>query len=194
MDRVSSRQAHSSKGMPRFMISSDAFFFITQNKTTTLFTHKNFIFCVFKIRHFKHIFITFSSLKSRFIHQVFKVCTGKTRSTFSKNINIHIFANWCTANMHVKNMLTATKVRSGNNHLTVKTTWTQKRRVKHIRSIGCGNKDNAFIRLKAIHFYKKLVQGLFTFIVSAAKSRASLPTHSVDFINKNKAWSILFTL
>ena len=70
-------------------------------------------------------------------------------------------------------------------HPAVKTTGTKQSRIKNIRAVG-GCHDN-YIRIgfKTVHFNQHLVQGLFTFIMTATQSSTTLTSDCIDFIDKN---------
>ena len=69
--------------------------------------------------------------------------------------------------MHFQNLFATANVRQTYHNLTVKAAWTQQRRVKNVRAVGCRDNDDTFVTLKAVHLNQHLVQGLFTFIVTA---------------------------
>ena len=75
-------------------------------------------------------------------------------------------------------------------HLSVETSRTQQCRVKYIRPVGGGNDDHPLCRVKTVHFHKKLVQGLLSFIVPASKSGSPATTDRVNFIDKKDAWCV----
>ncbi|MNM25767.1 hypothetical protein D3C81_362210 [compost metagenome] len=89
--------------------------------------------------------------------------------------------------MHLQDLFTATHVRQTHHDLTVETAWTQQRRVKHVRTVGRSDDDNAFVAFKAVHLNQHLVQRLFTFIMTATQTGATLTTDGVDFIDEDDA-------
>ena len=82
-------------------------------------------------------------------------------------------------------------IRKIHNDLAIKASGTQQSRVQHIRPVGGGHEDNTFSGVKAIHLYQKLVEGLFTLIVSAAYACAAMAAHGVQFIQEDDAGSAL---
>ena len=79
-------------------------------------------------------------------------------------------------------------------NLTIKTTWTKQRRIKHIWTVGRSNNDNTLVTLETIHFNQKLVQRLLTLIVTAAHTNTTVPTDCIDFINKDDTRRIFLRL
>ncbi len=180
--------------MSRFVIRSDFLFLIGKNKATTFTPHEHFVFCPFKMRHTQEIFIVFGSLQCSFIHKVFKVSSGKAGSTSCQCFQVNIFSQRSSSCMYVKNALAPFKVGSWYNHLTVKTSGTQKSGIKYVRSVGGSNKNNTFIGFKTIHFHQKLIESLFTFIMTSPKSGTTLTPHGINFVDENQTGSIFLTL
>src|ERR1700724_2730032 len=61
----------------------------------------------------------------------------------------------------------------------------QQRRVEHVRPVGGGNQNDAFIGLEAIHLDEQLVQRLLAFVVAAAKASATVAADGVDLIDED---------
>ncbi len=96
--------------------------------------------------------------------------------------------------MNIENLLTPGHIRIGHHHLPVKTTGAQQRRIQHVRTVGGGDKDDAFIRLKTVHLNQKLVQRLFALVIAAAKPGAAMTAHRINLINEDDAGRVLFRL
>lgn len=61
-------------------------------------------------------------------------------------------------------------------------------------TVGCSHQDHAFVGFETIHLDKELVERLFAFIVTAAKTGTTMAAHSVDFIDEDDARCVLFAL
>ena len=92
--------------------------------------------------------------------------------------------------MDLEDFFTSSNIRKRNMHLPVETSRTQQCRIKHIRPVGGGNDDHPLCRVKTVHFHKKLIQGLLSFIVPASKSCSPAAPDRVDFIDKKDAWRV----
>ena len=68
-------------------------------------------------------------------------------------------------------------------HLTVKPSGAEQRRVQDVLPVGGRQDHHALVAAEAVHFHQQLVQRLFPFVMAAAKSRAAMPAHRIDFIN-----------
>ena len=96
--------------------------------------------------------------------------------------------------MNLQNLLTATHIRQAHNNLAVKPAWPQQGRVQHVGTVGRGNDNHALVPFKAVHFDQQLVECLLAFVMPAAQSRTAMPTHGVDFINKDDARRVFLGL
>ena len=54
--------------------------------------------------------------------------------------------------MDSENGFAATDIGPTDDDATVETTRAQKGRIEYVRAVGCGNQDDAFIGLEAVHF------------------------------------------
>ncbi len=84
--------------------------------------------------------------------------------------------------------LSSYDIRDPDDDLTVESARTQQCRVKYIRTVGRSQDDDSCVLCEAIHFDQQLVEGLFPFIVSAAKTCASLTTYRIDLIDPNSRY------
>ena len=96
--------------------------------------------------------------------------------------------------MYFKNFFSCLYVGQVNNYLSVKSAGTQQRAVKNVGSVRRRHDDDALVFLKAVHLNQQLVQGLLSFVVSAAETGTSLSAHRVDFVDEHDARSIFLCL
>jgi len=92
--------------------------------------------------------------------------------------------------MHAENFFASTNIRKWNHNATIKTSRTQQRRIEHVRPVGCGDQNHAFIGFKPIHLDEQLVERLFALVVSAAQTGATMASDGVDLIDEDDARSI----
>ena len=93
--------------------------------------------------------------------------------------------------MYLQDVHPSFKIRTVNNHTSVKTSRTEKGRVKNFRSVSCRKNQKSFGSIKTIHLRKQLVQCLLTFVISAAIAGITAFTDGIDLINKYDARCIL---
>ncbi len=96
--------------------------------------------------------------------------------------------------MHLQNLLAPDHVRIRHDDLPVEAAGAQQRRVEHVRAVGRGDQDDAFVRLEAVHLDEQLVQRLLALVVAAAKARAAMPADGVDLVDEDDARRILLRL
>ena len=96
--------------------------------------------------------------------------------------------------MHLQDLFAAHDVRVRHHDLPVETARAQQRRVEHVRTVRGGDQDDAFIGLEAVHFDEQLVEGLFAFVIAAAKTCTTVPANGVDFIDEDDARRVLLGL
>ncbi|MNG98035.1 hypothetical protein D3C79_571620 [compost metagenome] len=96
--------------------------------------------------------------------------------------------------MHLEDLLTTTDVRQADHHLAVETTGTQQRRVKHVRTVGGGDDDDAIVHFEAVHLDQQLVEGLLTLVVTTAHAGATVATDGVDFVDEDDARRVFLGL
>src|SRR3546814_5304510 len=76
----------------------------------------------------------------------------------------------------------------------VETARPQQRGVQHVRPVGGGDDDDAFIGVKAVHLHQKLVQRLLALVIAVAQPCAAMTSHGVDFVDEDDARRILLRL
>ena len=82
----------------------------------------------------------------------------------------------------------------GHDHLPVETAGTQERRVEHVRTVGGGDQDDAFVGLEAVHLDEQLVQRLLALVIAAAEAGAAVAADRVDLVDEDDAGRVLLRL
>src|SRR5882724_7882607 len=96
--------------------------------------------------------------------------------------------------MDTQYRLAAAQVGPVHHDLTIKTAGPHQSGIEHIHPIRRGDKDDSRIGVEAVHLHQHRVQGLFTFVMTAAQARASLTADRVDLIDKNNAGRVFLAL
>ena len=96
--------------------------------------------------------------------------------------------------MHFQDLLSAGNVRVRHDDLAIEAARAQQRGVEHVRPVGRGDQDDAFIGLEPVHLDEQLVQGLLTLVIAAAQPRAAMPADGVDLVDKDDAGRVLLAL
>lgn len=71
--------------------------------------------------------------------------------------------------MNFEDLHAAIDIRARYHDLTVEATGTQQRGVEHVRAVGRGDDDDAFIGLETIHLDQQLVQRLLALVIAIAR-------------------------
>ena len=190
--RIMRRHETPDNAMPGFVIRGHFLFLIAHHHGTAFRAHHDFILGVFHILHGDRLAIATRGKKRRFINQIGEIRAGKAGRAAGNIARIDFLINRLFAHMHFKNLLTPLDIRQAHRHLTVKTSRTQQSRIKHIRTVGRGNHNHAFIAFKTVHFHQQLVQGLLALIMTAAQTCTALTSHRINLINKDNARRMFF--
>ena len=96
--------------------------------------------------------------------------------------------------MNFDDFFTAFYIRDSDDNLSVESARSQKCRVEDVRPVGSRKDDDSGVLRKSVHFNEKLVERLFSFVMSAADSCASLAAYGIDFVYENNARSVFLRL
>ena len=146
--------------------------------------------CLFDVLVGDRLSVGSCSQQCGFIGQVRKVGTGEAGCALCDIGEVHIGSKGLVLGVHLEDLFSALDVRIADHDLTVESAGTEQCRVEDVTAVGCRNDDDAFIAHKTVHFYKELVQGLLTFIMTAAQTCTSVSAHCVDLVNEDDGRSV----
>ena len=176
------------------MISGDPFLLLGDHLALFLCTDANLDKGILNI-FLANKYMTFSGCSnSRLIHQVLKICTCKSSCSLSDLFQVYILAKRFILGMNMEDFFPSFNIRTTYANLAVKTSRTKNCRIQNIHTVGSGHYDNAFIYPESIHLYKKLVQSLFPFIMTASHAGSTLSCNSIDLINKDDTRCVTLAL
>ena len=167
---------------------------VRHDHALALGAHHDLVLGEFELRHGHNPLVLAGGKERRLVHQVGEVGAGKAGGAPRDDGGVHIRAHRHLAHVHCKDLLPAADVRQGHHHLPVKAAGAQQGRVQHIRAVGGGDDDDAFIAVKAVHLHQQLVQGLLALVMAAAQAGAPVAPHCVDFVNEDDAGGVLLGL
>src|SRR5215471_11579307 len=87
--------------------------------------------------------------------------------------------------MNAQNFLASFDVGKVHRDLSIKTAGTKQSRIQDVGTVGCGDNDYPFLRVKPVHFNEQSIQRLFALIMAAAEAMPAVTSNGVDLINKN---------
>ena len=96
--------------------------------------------------------------------------------------------------MDAEDAFAALDVRTIDDHAAVEPAGTQQRRIEHVRTVGRGHEDDAFVRFEAVHLDQQLVEGLFALVVAAAEAGAAMTADRVNLVDEDDAGGVLLAL
>ena len=96
--------------------------------------------------------------------------------------------------MDAQNFFAPSHVRPRHHDAAVEAARPQQRRIEHVRPVGRGDQDHAFIRFETVHFDEQRVQRLFALVVPAAEACAAVAPDRVNFVDEDDAGRILLAL
>ena len=117
--------------------------------------------------------------------------TGRATGDFGK---VYSGGEFDLLDVDAEDFLAAVDVGKGDGDLAVETTGTQQRGVEHVRAVGGGDDDDAFLGVEAVHLDEQLVERLLALVVTTAHAVAAMASDGVDFIDENQAGRVFAAL
>ena len=180
--------------MSDLMICHYFFLLIRKHCILFLISCNNHFNTFFQIRFCDYFPVVTYSTKSCFVYNIGKFCTRCTCCHSCNSVEIHIIRKLNFLRMNFQNRCTSFQIRKFYRNTSVKTSRTSQRRVKRFRSIGGCKDDYSVISLKTIHLCKKLIQCLFTFIISTCHLPITFLADGINLINKYNTWGLFLGL
>jgi hypothetical protein len=78
-------------------------------------------------------------------------------------------------------------VRQLQGDVAIEAAGTEQSGIEHVRTVGRGEHDDRLVAFKAVQLGQNLVEGLFTFVMSAAIPCATDAADTVEFIDEDNA-------
>ena len=169
-------------------------FLVGEHHRLALHAHQDFVFRQLEVEHQHGLAILPRRRQRRFVDHVGQISAGESRCAASEDGEIDIVRERNLAGVNPENLLAAANVRTADNHAAIKTSGAQQRGIEHVRPVGGGHQDDAFVRFEAVHLDQQLVQRLFALVVSAAEACAAMTSDGVDFVDEDDAGSVLLAL
>ena len=143
----------------------DAFFFFDLSALVCP-TESNFVTRLFQVGHLDRFLLGHRRDNCSFVDDGCKIRTRKHRSSSCQTFQIDIASHLDLLRVDSKNLAATEHIWKGNGNLSIESTGSCQRRVKHIWTICCGDHDDLIIRLEPIHLDENGIESLFAFIMS----------------------------
>ena len=96
--------------------------------------------------------------------------------------------------MHREDAFAALHVGTVDDDAAIEAAGAQQRRIEHVRAVGRGHQDDAFVALEAVHLDEQLVQRLLALVVAAAEPGAAMAADGVNLVDEDDAGRVLLAL
>ncbi len=194
VDRVVLRHQTADDGVARLVIRGKGLLVLAHGHRAALGTHQNLVAGTVEVVHADFLLAATRREQCCLVAQVGQVGARETRGTAGDDHRHDIVGQRQLAHVHAQDLLAALDVRQADHDLTVKTAWTQQRRIQHVGTVGRRNHDHAFATLETVHFDQQLVQGLLALVMPAAETGTAMTAHRIDFVDEDDAWRVLLGL
>ena len=71
--------------------------------------------------------------------------------------------------------------------LAVETAGAEECGVEDVGAVGCGDDDDAVLRVEAVHFDEESIERLLAFVMPSSHAVTTVAPHRIDFVDKNEA-------
>ena len=166
------------------MVGYDFSFFLAHNAVFLLLAHQ-YLFHRFKQILLADIIPSFlHRIDRRFVDHIGKIRADRSAGRQSYRFQIHAFIHQHILGMYLKNLRTPFQIRFIHDDPAVKTARAQQRLIQYLRPVRSAQNQNSLGSIETIHFGQKLVQGLFSFLVSSPVFAVSASSDRIDLIDK----------
>ena len=180
--------------MASLVIGGEALFILGHDHGPTLGAHHDLVLGVLEFGHGDDALAAPRRHEGRLVDEVHQIRAREARRAARHGAQLHVRRQGHLAHMHLQDLLAAVHIRQWDHDLPVETARTQQSGIEHVRTVGRGDDDDAFIGLEAVHLHQQLVEGLLALVIAAAKACAAMATDRVDLVNEDDAGRVLLGL
>ena len=177
--------------MSHFVIGYDAALFFAHDAVFLFFTDQDYLY------GFEEVFLgyglatVFDCQDGRLVDHIRQIGSYGSAGGQGDGVQIDGFIHFHILGMNLQDIDTSLQVRSVYDDTAVEAARTQKRGVKDFGAVGRSQYQAGRVTVEAVHFRKKLVQGLLTLVVSSAQAAITTFSDGVDLINEDDAGGML---
>ena len=129
-----------------------------------------------------------------FVDGIFQVGSHETGGGAGQEFYIYPGGDGFAFHVNTENGFAAANVRFIQHHPPVKSAWPHQSRVQNVGPVGRRQNNHMGVRAKPIHLDQNLVERLLPFVVRTAQTGPTLPSHRINFVNKDDARAVPFGL
>ena len=143
--------------MADFMISYNKFFLIGKNPVLLLISGDNYFNTLLKISLCSKFSTVTDCTERSLIYNIGKLCTGSSCCSLGNLIKTDGVCNFNLLGMNFKDILSSLQIRKLYRNTSVKTTRSEKSRIKRIRSVSSSKDNNTLRAIKTVHLCQQLI-------------------------------------
>ena len=147
-----------------------------------------------KSSHANDLLVVARRVQRRLVHQVREVGAREARRAAREHRDVHVIGQRNLLRVDRENAFAPLDVGTIDDNAAIEAARAQQRRVEHVGTVGCGDEDDAFVRLEAVHLDEQLIQRLLALVVTAAQAGAAMTADRVDFVDEDDAGRVLLAL
>ncbi len=181
-------------GVAAFVIGGEELFLLGHHQRLAFGAHHHLVLGVLELDLRDHPLVASRRHQGRLVDEVHEVGAGKAGRAARDGFEIDVGGEWNLAHVNLEDLLAADHVGIGHDHLAVEAAGSQQRGVEHIRPIGRGDQNDAFVGLEAVHLDQQLIERLLALVVAAAEAGATVAADRIDLVDEDDAGRILLGL
>ena len=155
VQRIGPRRHGRHQRVPRLVVGRVLLFLFGEDHGLALDAHQHFVFGHLEVGHGHNFAILPRRPQRRLVHQVGQIGARKPRRAPRDHGEIHVIGDGHLARVHAQDLFAPLDVRPRHHHAPVETARAQQRRVEHVRAVGRGDQDDAFVRFEAVHLHQQ---------------------------------------
>ena len=149
VDRIGALDVQRHERMAAFVIGGELLLFVGHRHRAAFGAHHHLVLGVFEFAHGDDALAAAGRQQRRFVDEIGEIGAGEARRAARDDARIDIRRQRHLAHMHAQDLFAAGEIGIGHDDLAVETARTQQRGIEHVGTVGGGDQDDAFVRLRS---------------------------------------------
>src|SRR5260370_19697635 len=133
-------------------------------------------------------------VQGRLVDKVGEVRADQAGRRAGDDVEVDVVSQRHAASVDLQDRGATAAIGPVHDHAPVEPAGSQQSRVEDVGSVRCGDDDDCFPLVEAVHLDQELVQGLFPLVVAASEAGAALAANRVELVDENYRGSVLLTV
>ena len=185
---------HGAQRVAGLVIGGHALFGFRHHERAALGAHHHLVLGELELVHRDDALAHAGGEQRRFVDEVGEIGAGEAGRAAGDGLGVDIGGQRHLAHVNAEDFFAPAHVRVRHHNLAIEAAGAEQRGVQHVRTVGGGDQDDAFVGFEAVHFDQQLVQRLFTLIVAATEAGAAMAADRVDFVDEDDAGGVFLAL